>query len=74
MSAEENNKYLLQYIITVQVPIEAEDEEDAYGSSYDIDPLEYINDVRNTDVELERVVELTEDEWAWWTRKRKKKS
>tara|TARA_S200002703_G_scaffold57381_1_gene50081 strand:+ start:303 stop:527 length:225 start_codon:yes stop_codon:yes gene_type:complete len=73
MSAEDNNnKYLLQYTITVQVPIEAEDEEDAFGCSYDIDPLEYINDVRNTDVELERVVELTEDEWAWWNRKRKK--
>jgi len=71
MSAEDN-KYLIQYTITVQVPIEAEDEEDAYDEAYDIDPLEYINDVRNADVELENVVELTEDEWAWWNRKRKK--
>ena len=39
MSAEDN-KYLIQYTITVQVPIEAEDEEEAYDEAYDIDPLE----------------------------------
>lgn len=71
MSAEDN-KYLLQYIITVQVPVEADDEEAAYDEAYDIDPLDYVNSVRNTDVQLERVDELTEDEWAWWNRKRKK--
>jgi len=71
MSAEDN-KYLLQYIITVQVPVEADDEEAAYDEAYDIDPLDYVNSVRNTDVQLERVDELTEDEWAWWNRKRNK--
>ena len=67
----ETNKYLLQYTITVQIPVEAEDEEAAYDEAYDTDPLDYVNSVRNTDIELERVVELTEDEWAWWNRKRK---
>tara|TARA_R100001443_G_scaffold32752_1_gene46821 strand:- start:1004 stop:1267 length:264 start_codon:yes stop_codon:yes gene_type:complete len=70
----ETNKYLLQYTITVQIPVEAEDDEAAYDEAYDTDPLDYINDVRNTDIEFERAVELTEDEWAWWTRKRKKSS
>ena len=72
----ETNKYLLQYTITVQIPVEAEDEEAAFDEAYDIDPLDYTNDVRNTDIEFdgERTVELTEDEWAWWTRKRKKSS
>tara|TARA_B100001057_G_scaffold219369_1_gene219702 strand:- start:32792 stop:33055 length:264 start_codon:yes stop_codon:yes gene_type:complete len=70
----ETNKYLLQYTITVQIPVEAEDEEAAYDEAHDTDPLDYINDVRNIDIELERAVELTEDEWAWWARKRKKSS
>jgi hypothetical protein len=69
----ETNKYLLQYTITVQIPVEAEDDEAAFDEHYDIDPLDY-TDVRNMDIEFDRTVELTEDEWAWWTRKRKKSS
>ena len=59
----ETNKYRLQYTITVQIPVEAEDDEAAYDEAYDTDPLDYINDVRNTDIEFERAVELTEVEW-----------
>ena len=68
MEDKENKKFLLQYTITVQVPIEAEDDEDAIGSSYDIDPLDYTDSVKNTDVQLERAVELTEAEWSWWNK------
>lgn len=70
----ETNKYLLQYTITVQIPVEAEDDEAAYDEGYYTDPLDYINDVRHTNIQFERAVELTEDEWAWWNRRRKKSS
>ena len=68
MENKENKKFLVEYTVIIQVPIEAKNSDDAYDEAYDIDPFDYVGSTKNTDTQMDKVDEITEDEWTWWTK------
>ena len=61
----ENKKFLATFTMEIPFTLESPTEEDAYDDALDIDIVKYI---RPHHIDLEKVSEITDDEWAFWKR------